>query len=78
MVGAALCRNVTRLAGLADRMVGGPILRNVTRLAIWARAMVGGPLCPNVTPKAGLALPVVRARILAMGLLLQPLPSTSP
>ena len=78
MVGAALCPNVTRLAGLADRMVGGPILRNVTRLAIWARAMVGGPLCRNVTPKAGLALSVVRARILGMGPSLQPLPSPSP
>ena len=61
-----------------DRMVGGGLCRNIKRLTVWAPAMVGGPLCRNVTRWAGLALPVLGARILAMGPSLQPLPSPSP
>ena len=55
-----------------------PWLRIVARLTSLTVLVVGGPLFRNVTRQAGLALPVVRARILNMGPSLQPLPSPSP
>ena len=73
-----LFRNVARLASLTVFVVGGPLFRNIKRAPVWARRMVGGGLFRNVTRQAGLALPVVRARILDMGPSLQPLPSPSP
>lgn len=59
-------------------VVGGPLFRNVKRHPVWARRMVVGGSFRNVKRQAGLALPVVGARILAIGPSLQPLPSPSP
>ena len=73
-----LLRIVARLASLTVLVVGGPLLRIVKRAPVWARFVVGGGLFRNVKRQAGLALPVVRARILGMGPSLQPLPSPSP
>ena len=55
-----------------------PWLRIVARLASLTVLVVGGPLFRNVKRQAGLALSVVRARILGMGPSLQPLTSPSP